>query len=171
MKRSLLLLVSVLWAVSALAADLKPEIPSVAIREYKAFSKTENPDPGNHVIWKLYIYRAITQTAHPDGAPEYLIAGLTPFPRDGYFVRLKINELYDYLHPIPGRGEVILAAGRIIDHRDYEANLPKREAVLKLLAMDLDGAVSLPQEHFDPSAKPSVGLGYGIAAASENIAK
>jgi hypothetical protein len=171
MKKSLLLLVSVLWAVPVLAADLQPEIPSQAIREYKAFSKTENPDPGNHVIWKLYIYRAITQTAHPDGAPEYFIAGLTPFPRDGYFVRLKINELYNYLHPVPERGEVILAAGRIINYRDYEANLPNGKASLKLLAMDLDGAVSLPQEHFDPSAKPSVGPGYGIAAAPANIAK
>jgi hypothetical protein len=159
MKKSLFLLASILMAAPALAVDLQPETPGRAVREYKAFSETENPDPANHVVWKLYVYRAITASGHPDGASEFLIAGLTPFPKDGYFVRLKINELYDYFQPIPQKGDVILAGGRIINHRDYEANLPKREVTLKLLAMDLDGASSLPREHFDPSAKPTAGPG------------
>lgn len=159
MKKSFLLLASILMAAPALAVDLRPETTGQAIKEYKAFSGTESPDPANHVVWKLYVYRAITASGHPDGASEFLIAGLTPFPRDGYYVRLKINELYDYFQPIPQRGDVILAGGRIINHRNFEANLPKREVTLKLLAMDLDGASGLPKEHFDPSVKPTAGPG------------
>ena len=155
MKKTLLLLTVILWSTPAFAVDLQPETPNQAVREYKGFSETENPDPMNHVVWKLYVFRAVTQSDHSDGPAEYLIAGLTPFPKDGYYVRLKINELYNYFHPMPQRGDVILAGGRIINHHDYKTNLPKKQVVLKLLTMNLDGAVRLPSEHFNPSAKPS----------------
>jgi hypothetical protein len=108
MNKYLWLIFALGWAAPAWPVDLIPEPTSQAILEYKAFSGTDNPDPGNHVVWKLYIYRAITQTAHSDGATEYLIAGLTPFPKEGYYVRLKINELYDYFQPIPRRGDAQL---------------------------------------------------------------
>ena len=155
MKKILFLLAALLGSTSAFAADLQPETPSQAVGEYKVFSATENPDPTNHVVWKLYVFRAVSQSDHSDSALEYLIAGLTPVPKDGYYVRLKINDLYNYFRPSPQRGDVILVSGRIINRRDYKTNLPKKQVVLKLLTMNLDGAVRLPQEHFDPSAKPA----------------
>jgi hypothetical protein len=170
MKKIFFVLIFILGAVPVLALDLQPEALGRAIREYKIFSKIDNPDPMNHVVWKLYIFRSVTQSDHPTGAVEYLIAGLTPFPKDGFYVRLKINELYDYLRPIPKRGDVILAGGRIINRLHYETNLPKKQVVLKLLAMNLDGAVSLPREHFDPSGK-ATGLENAAKASSAGISR
>ena len=159
-ERLLLGIVFFLFAVifpaeNALAVDLQPVPEEKAIQQYRDFWGTASPDPANHVVWKLYIFNAVPPSSGPGTTPEYLIAGLTPSPKNGYLVRIGINQLYNWLRPIPGRGDVIVAGARVLSHRDFHVtSLTKKEVVLKILTVNLDGAVSLPREHFDPSATP-----------------
>jgi hypothetical protein len=155
MKKLFLVLMAMLPAIPALADDLQPAPAEIAIHQYQDFWKTDTPDPMNHVVWKLYIFRAISPGSQPGTAPEFYIAGLTPTPKNSYYVRLEINQLYNWLRPVPKRGDVIVVGGRVLAHRDYRmTSLAKKEVVLKILTMNLDGAVSLPREHFDPLATP-----------------
>jgi hypothetical protein len=150
-----LFLLSILLAAPVLADDLQPVPAEKAIQQYQDFWKTDTPDPMNHVVWKLYIFRAISRSSEPGTAPEFYIAGLTPSPKNSYYVRLEINQLYNWLRPVPQRGDVIVVGGRVLAHRDYHmTSLTKKDVVLKILTMNLDGAVSLPRERFDPSATP-----------------
>jgi hypothetical protein len=154
-KRLFFLLISILLAAPVLADDLQPVPADTSIQQYQDFWKTDTPDPMNHVVWKLYVFRAIARSTEPGTAPEFYIAGLTPSPKNSYYVRLEINQLYNWLRPVPQRGDVIVVSGRVLAHRDYHmTSLTKKEVVLKILTMDLDGAASLPWEHFDPSATP-----------------
>ena len=157
MKKLLFLLISILLSVPAWADDLHPETSDQAIKEYQDFWKIADPAQlGNHVVWKLYVFRVVPQNSSPGAAMEFIIAGLTPIPKDGYLVRLRINQLYNFLRPMPKRGDVVVAGGRILNHREYKTILPKKDVELKILTMDLDGAVSLPQEHIDLKAIPTV---------------
>ncbi len=104
MKKILFLLAALLGSTPVFAADLQAETSSQAVGEYGVFSAADNPDPMNHVVWKLYIFRAVPQSDHSDGAVEYLIAGLTPFPKDDYYVRLKINDCIIISNPRPKGG-------------------------------------------------------------------
>lgn len=153
MNKYFFLLVSILMAIPVLADDLHPVEQAQAIQQYQDFWKTETPDPMNHIVWKLYVYRAIPPAANPDSALEFLIAGLSPYHQ--YYVRLNINQLYNFLNPLPQRGDVIVVSGRVRDHRDYHATLPTKEVILKSLTLDLDDANFVQKEHFDPSIWPS----------------
>lgn len=162
MNKFVFLLFSILVAVPALADDLQPVAQDQAIQQYQDFWKTETPDPMNHVVWKVYVYRAVPPGSHPDSAPEFVMVGLSPF--HNYYVRLNINQLYNFLWPVPKRGDVIVVSGRIRDHRDFRTILPTKEVVAKTLTMDLDGASALPNEHFDPAATPIPTPGTAPAA-------
>ncbi len=155
MKKIIFLLISTFLVIPTLADDLQPETSEKAIKEYQDFWKTDSIDSMNHVVWKLYVFRAIPPRANPQGALEYIIAGLTPFPKTSYHVGLKINQFYNYLKPIPKRGDVVVVSGRILNRRNYILALPNKDVPIKMLTMDLDGAISLPQEHFDPLAAPT----------------
>ena len=155
MKKIFFFLVSTLLAAPLLADDLQPVPAATAIQQYLDFWKSGAPDPMNHVVWKLYIFRAIAPSSEPGTAPEFYIAGLTPAPKNSYYVRLEINQLYNWLRPVPQRGDVIVVSGQVLAHRDYHmTSLAKKDVVLKILTMNLDGAASLPREHFDPLATP-----------------
>ena len=145
--------------VPALADELHPTPSDQAIKEYQDFWKTETIDSMNHVVWKLYVFRAIPPRANRQGSLEYIIAGLTPFPKTSYHVGLKINQFYNFLKPIPKRGDVVVVSGRILNRRNSILALPNKDVTIKMLTMDLDGAVSLPQEHFDPLTTPTPGAG------------
>ncbi len=153
MKKLFFLLALILAVGPVLADDLHPVAQDQAIQQYQDFWKTETPDPMNHIVWKLYVYRAIPPAANPKSALEFLVGGLSPY--HNYYVRLNINQLYNFLHPLPQRGDVIVVSGRVRDHRDYHATLPKKEVILKSLTLDLDDANAVPNEHFDPSVWPS----------------
>jgi hypothetical protein len=154
-KKLFFFLLSILPVVPVLADDLQPAPAEIAVQQYQGFWKTDTPDPMNHVVWKLYIFRAISPSSQPGTAPEFYIAGLTPNPKDSYYVRLEINQLYNWLRPVPQRGDVIVVGGRVLAHRDYHmTSLTKKEVVLKILTMNLDGAVSLPHEHINLSPTP-----------------
>jgi hypothetical protein len=166
MKKLFLILFPILLAVPALADDLQPVPADTAIQQYKDFWKTDNPDPSNHVVWKLYIFRAVPQHTMANGTMQYLITGLTSYSRKSYYVGLKINQLYNFVSPIPQRGDVIVASGHILQHRHGPVVLPSGTRDLDFLTMDLDGATVLPNEHFDPSATPVPAPGSAPAVSS-----
>ncbi len=149
MKKIVILLISILMAVPILADDLQPAPTDQAIQQYQSFWKTEDPDPMNHEVWKLYIFAEVPPSDQPDATEEFAIAGLTPSAGTNYFVRLKINQLYSFLWPVPKKGSVIVVGGRVTDHRDYHTVLPGQTVVLKTLTMNLDGASLVSGEHFD----------------------
>ena len=161
MKKLLSILVPALLAVCALADSPQPAAvdktiptpPDKAIRQYQDFWKATNPDPLNHVVWKLYVFRAVPPHNMPSTTIEYLIAGLTSYSRKSYYVGLRINQLYNFVRPIPQRGDVIVVSGRLLEHRHAPVALPRGMTDLDYVTMDLDGAVILP-EHFDPYATP-----------------
>lgn len=113
MKNRLVLLVLIfltlpLWADNA----LMPEPLEQAVREYVRSFNTGNPNEKNHVIWKLYVY----DNVYPErGAPDRILAGLTPFPHDQLYVMLNINLLWDSLNRTPKPGDVIVVEGHIQD--------------------------------------------------------
>ncbi len=128
--------------------DLKPEPLDQAVQEYNGFWRTETPDPMNHEVWKLYIYYDLKPREGAYRVRETLVAGLTSKPKDHYFVFLKINQLYNFLRPIPKRGDVIVVEGRIKDHTSAHIS-GKRDYVLNILHMDAQNAMALPNEHFE----------------------
>ena len=134
----------------ACADDLTPESLDKAIEKHKILWATDNPDPMNHEIWKLYIRTVLSSASGFDKTPKLLIAGLK---QDGeYRVMLQINQLYNYLQTRPMPGDVIVVEGRITGAFKYHISSLDRNYTLKALSMYADGAVNLPNEHFDPSA-------------------
>ncbi|HEY5039750.1 MAG TPA: hypothetical protein VIJ93_11810, partial [bacterium] len=124
-----------------------------------------NPDPMNHETWKLYVYYSLTpRDGYASQTPEWLVAGLTPNPKDHYFVELRINQLYNFLRPIPQRGDVIVVEGRIQNHLRSNITTPKQNFILKNLFMYVENAISLPKEHVNiPMPSP---VTSSIAATS-----
>jgi hypothetical protein len=165
MKKLFFLLMSILTAAPILADDLKPEPSDQAIKEYQDFWKTETPDASNHVVWKLYVFRSVPPSTKPGEAATYIVAGLTSYSKSSYYVGLRINQLYNFLHPMPKRGDVIVVSGRILRHRTGLVALPDKSRVLKTLTMDAEAAVSLPDEHFDPTVATTPAADYGPAAS------
>ncbi|HUO57739.1 MAG TPA: hypothetical protein VMV05_06135, partial [bacterium] len=151
MKKLSFLFTAALLVVPALADELQSVSADVAIQQYKDFWKQENPDPANHVVWKIYVFRAVPPHRMPETSPEYIIAGLTSYSKKSYYVGVRINQLYNWLQPIPKRGDVIVVSGRLLEHRHGPVVLPSGTRDLDYITMDLDGASSLPKEHFDPA--------------------
>jgi len=154
MKKILFLLAVVLPVLPVLADELRPVSQDQAIQQYEGFLKTENPDPANHVVWKLYVFRAVPQHTMPNGSMQYFITGLTSYSKKSYYVGIRINQLYNYLTSMPKRGDVIVVSGRILQRRHGPVILPSGTRELDFLTLDMDGASILPDEHFDPLATP-----------------
>jgi hypothetical protein len=154
MKKILILWGMILAAVPVMADNLQPVTQDQAIQQYQAFWKSDNVDPNNHVVWKVYVFRAVPQHTLATGSKQYLVTGLTTYSRKSYYVGLKINQLYNFLTPIPDRGDVIVVSGHILQHRHGPVVLPSGTRDLDFLTMDLDAAMTVPGEHFDPSATP-----------------
>ncbi|HXL74065.1 MAG TPA: hypothetical protein VN963_10635 [bacterium] len=153
MKEIIFAFVFTLFAMPVLADNLQPVSSGQAIQEWQAFWESNSIDPGNHVVWKLYVFRAMPDREDPKGELQYVLAGLTPFPRSSYYVRIRIDLLYNYFKPVPKRGDVIVVSGRVTTRQDYLLDLTSTEVPIKLLTMQLDGAAKLP-EQFDPAATP-----------------
>lgn len=155
MNKLLFLGAAMLLVFPVLADDFQPAPQDQAVQQYQGFWKTDRPDPMNHVAWKLYIFRAVPQHDHPNATTEYLVAGLTSYSKKSYYVGLRISQLYNFLYPIPKRGDVILVSGRIVAHRHGPVALPSGTRDLDYLTMDLDNAALVPNEHFDPTVPPA----------------
>jgi hypothetical protein len=153
MKEIIFAFVFTLIAVPVMADDLKPVSMRQAIQEWQGFWETNSIDPGNHVVWKLYVFRTIPQRDDPQDAMEYVVAGLTPNPKSSYYVRIRIDLLFNYFKPVPKRGDEIVVSGRVTTRQDYLLDLTTKEVPIKLLTMQLDDAAKLP-EQFDPTAVP-----------------
>ena len=139
---------------SDLKVDLRPALTDDAVQQWQSFWKTGLIDPANHVVWKLYVFRAIPKRDDPKGNMEYIIAGLTPYPKSSYYVSLRIDILYNYLKTIPKRGDVLVVSGQVLSRRDYLLDLGNKEVSIKMLTMQLDGAANR-KEQFDPAATPT----------------
>jgi hypothetical protein len=149
------ILILILPAIPVPAEDLQPAPAAEALQQYQDFWKTAVPDPMNQVVWKLYVFRAVPRNSDPGAAADFIIAGLTPAPGNGYDVRLKIDQLYNFFHSIPKRGDVIVVKGRILNHQDYLTHFSQKEVLLKILSMDLEGGASLFGENLHPSGTPA----------------
>lgn len=154
MKYLFFILISILLVVSAMADDLQPDPMNYAVQTWQSFWETNSIEPANHVVWKLYVFRAIPQRQNPNGILSYLVTGLTPYPKNSYYVGLKIDILYNYLKNTPKRGDVIVVSGQVVTRRDYLLDLGNKEVPIKMLTMNLDGA-AYTQEHFNPAATPT----------------
>lgn len=145
--------ISPLWA----GDELKPESVSQAIAEYQEFWKTEKLDPSNHEVWKLYIYYSLYPTdGFGNKNPAWLVAGLTPNPKDKLYVRLQINQLYNFLQPIPQKGDVVVVEGRVLNHFSAPITGTKRNWVWSYLNFYIEGAENRPKEHFNPYPTPTL---------------
>jgi hypothetical protein len=163
MKKLFFVLISIALAVPALADPLQPVPTDQAIGQYQDFWATNAIDPANHVVWKLYVFRAIPYLNDPKADKKYVIAGLTPFAKSSYYVRIRIDLLYNYFKTTPQRGDVMVVSGRVITRQDYLLDLTTKEVPIKILTMELDGAAHRPLENFDPAAMPMDSKGVSIA--------
>jgi hypothetical protein len=144
-----------LGALPVMADELQPASSSDAVQQWQGFWSTNAVDSANHVVWKLYVFRAIPQRENPNWEKVYIIAGLTPYAKSSYYVRIRIDLLYNYFKPAPSRGDVIVVSGRVMSRLDYLLDLKTKEVPIKLLTMQLDGAVKVPDEHFNPADVPA----------------
>jgi len=155
MKRLYLFFCFVLLAVPVWADDvLNPEPLEQAIKEYEALLRADSPDPSNHEIWKLYVHGVPIQSSNGRRVPGMLTLGLLPDSADRYRVYILVNELYNFLRPMPHRGNVIVVEGRIVKKVHGEVHFHDSNTVVKTeyLYMYPENAISLPNEHFDPMA-------------------
>ncbi len=126
--------------------DLNPAPLHKEIEQYKGFWKSNDVDPVNHEVWKLYIFGCLAgqnnmttggQSTSPifvssqatqfqlvkmsdvsHGSPDALLASLTPDLKS--CVLLQINNLYNFFQTIPGAGDVIVIEGRVLQHSHDE---------------------------------------------------
>jgi hypothetical protein len=154
MKKFIFAFVLSLLAMPVMADSLQPASANDAVQQWQDFWSTNSIDPANHVVWKLYVFRAIPDREDPKGTMQYIIAGLTPFSKSSYYVRIRINLLYNYLKTMPKRGDVMVVSGRVMTRQDYLLDLTTKEIPIKIVTMQLDGAANL-EEHFDPAATPA----------------
>ena len=144
MKKTLLILTAVLLGFPSWADDLKPAPLDQAIKEYGVLMNAKDIDPMNHVVWKVYVYDS---QSYQSGGIRYLdqdnlTAGLTPTP--GYYVYLPINQLYNYLRPMPKTGDVVAVEGRVVDNGRYLQGTGDSAKGAKVLLLSLANAVKLP---------------------------
>ena len=161
MKKLYVFLCFILLALPVLADDLTPEPLEQSIKEYDMYEKAAEFDGMSHVVWKLYIFYDLSPKGGGDRTPKLWVAGLTPDRH--YRVILSINQLYNYLRPLPKAGDVIIVDGYIKGHYNYSISTKNREFTLKALSLYTQGAMALPNEHFEngpastPSSTPSTG--------------
>jgi len=56
-----------------------------------------------------------------------IIALLTPNPKSSYYVRIRIDLLFNYFKPVPKRGDVIVVSGRVTSRQDYPLDMTTKE--------------------------------------------
>lgn len=155
-----------LWANNALT----PEPFEQAVREYVRTFNTGNPNEKNHVIWKLYVFDPI----YPErGTPDRILAGITPYPQDHFYVMLNINLLWDSLNRTPKPGDVIVVEGHIQDRdkntlvwRMDSATGETREEPLTFLTLFSENAANWTSEK---SANPTMTVPTPTVGATPTI--
>lgn len=152
MKKLFLFLAAVVMTVPVLADDLQPVSVDKAVAQYVSLWKSKNIDPSNHEVWKLYIYGSLIPNNNYNHEKEIYITGLTPKP--GYFVYLSINQLYNFLSPVPKKGDVIAVEGRITNHFYSTLEGPVKTSRIPVLFMYLENAEKLPAESFGTASSP-----------------
>ncbi|HTA75550.1 MAG TPA: hypothetical protein VK791_00165 [bacterium] len=149
----LIFLATSLWADDD---DLAPEPLSQAAREYESFFQTEKPDPMNHEVWKLYVYDTMMPLDGFTKTPNRLLVGLTATPQDDYRVIISVNQLYNFMRPIPQRGDVIVIDGTVQSRYDkFLLRGRVTDHYFRIVYLYAEGGKILPDEHFTiPSSIP-----------------
>jgi len=130
--------------------ELIPEPLDQAIGEYKNLKKSNDIDPMNHEVWKLYVFYDLTPESGFDKTPKWFVTALTPDKH--YRVVISINQLYNFIQPRPQPGDVIVVEGRVSAHYDmtvdFNHGLTSKRVTIPAFLMNVDGAVKL-KEHFE----------------------
>ena len=158
MKKLYLFLVLILFSLSAWADDdLKPEPFDQEVKEYLNFWNTDQPDPSNHEIWKLYIfYPLYPRDSYGNKVPEWFVAGLSTGKGEHFNVEVGVNQLYNFLRPIPERGDVIIVEGRVTGHYKTQMYRGDTEHSFSYLYFYVENASLVKDEHFGPKATPEI---------------
>lgn len=150
MKRLFLLLGAVLLTVPVWADDLKPEPFSQEIKEYNALS-TGDIDPGNHEIWKLYICGSLIPNNNYNHEKEIYLTKF--YPGTPYIAYIRINQLYNFLQPVPKEGDVIAVEGRVVSHFNSTLEGPNGIKRIPVVYFYVENASKLP---FEPDAAAAI---------------
>ena len=138
------------------ADDLKPEPLGQEIQEYNGFWQSSEIDPGNHEVWRLYIYDKLIPKNNYNHEVELLLTGLTPNPKDHYYVMIRINQLYNSFRAGDlKRGDVIVVEGRVQNTLHSSISGPRKDIRLKNLYFYTENAEQRPQEHVDIAVPPT----------------
>jgi len=145
MKKILFILTIVLFSGAAWADDLVPASYDKAVSEYEGFANSPDRHVNDEVTWKLYIY-GVVYGKSTQMIPMYLFAGLRQKPR--YPVVLKINNMYNVMHPIPKEGDVIAVNGRFTRFDVFKTrnNAGTKEFEPEVVYLDPLDAVKMPPE-------------------------
>jgi hypothetical protein len=146
MKKLFFTLVAVIFTVPVWADDINPVSVDQAIEQYKSFWSSNAIDPSNHEVWKLYIRKGLIPKGNQNGEVEYYSTVLTLSPKPRYVVEISVNQLFNFLQPVPKVGDIIAVEGRITNH--FMANITGRTKVrqVKTLVMYIENAQKLPSE-------------------------
>ena len=147
MKSLFMVFAAVLFTIPAWADDLKPEPLNQEVNEYNSFWASKDIDPMNHQVWKLYILGSLTPNNNYNHEKEIFITSLVP--KSPYIVYVRINQLYNFLQPIPKVGDVIAVEGRIVNHYYSTIQGSWKTKRIPVLYMYVENASKLPDE---PSA-------------------
>lgn len=161
---------AVLSTIPVWADDLKPELLGQEVREYNALS-TGDVDPGNHEIWKLYICGELYSTNY-NHEKETFLAKLVP--NSPYIVYLRINQLYNFLQPIPKVGDVLAVEGHVVSHFYSTITGPTKIKRIPVLYFYIENAKMLPFEpaeaavilNSEPKSTPTAGSSSAPMAAA-----
>jgi hypothetical protein len=150
-RSSLVLLISLVFSIPGAYADddLKPEPFDQAVLKFNELQNTNDVDPMNHEVWKLYVLYDLTPSSGFDKTPKWIVTALMPGKK--YRILLPINQLYNFLRPSPKSGDVIVVDGRVTNHFTMTVDFDYKRVRVPVLQMYLDGAVML-KEKFDPNA-------------------
>lgn len=151
MKALLAVLAALLSAVASWADDLQPVTFSQAVKEYNSFWSSDSINPGNHEVWKLYICGELIPNGNYNHEKEIFVARLAP--GTPYVVYLSINQLYNFLQPIPKVGDVIAVEGRIVNHFYSTIQGAVKTRRIPVLSMYVEDAAGLP---FEPAAAAAI---------------
>lgn len=143
MKKLFWFLLAVLITIPTWADDLQPEPLGQEIKEYKALS-TGDVDPGNHEVWKLYIIGSLIPSGNYNHETEIYVGSL--FPGGPYIAYLRINQLYNFLQPIPKVGDVIAVEGRVVSHFNSTIQGPTKTTSIPVVYFYIENASKLPLE-------------------------
>lgn len=166
---------AVLCAVPAWADDLQPETLSQEVREYNSFWGSNDIDPTNHEVWKLYICGELIPNNNYNHEKEIFVTRFAP--NAPYIVYLRINQIYNFLQPVPKVGDVIAVEGRVMNHFYSTVQGSVKRVRIPVVYFYVENASKLPYEPaaaaaiLTPEPTPTVAVPSGtpVAAVSSPV--